>query len=155
MKKINLIIAVLLSGMTCACGSDGQTTYYWEKDGYGAEQFGIDHENCMHKADYFPFNTHSRWFGPDTDNLHPKFRSDDGIWAYYEPFKGAQPVYVNYSMGDSTVWEGKYRSCMHDLGYREKYAPYQNMPVGTLHCNSANCERNDFENGIYREYQPR
>jgi len=156
MKKTNHIIAVLLIGMTCGCGGQvGQKTYYWEQDGYGAEQFGVDHEGCMRYADWFPFNTNANWFGPTVSPRHPTYTADSGIWAYYEPFKGAQPVYVNYSMGDYTVRDRKYRKCMHELGYREKYAPYKNRPVGTLRCNTINCERNDFEDGTYRPYQPR
>lgn len=152
MKKILLLVVV---SIISACSSSGQSTYYWHKDGYGADQFGKDQEYCMTDADFFPYNTKASWIGPNTLNLQPKFTSDYGIWSYYEPYKGAQPVYVNYSRGDYTVREKGYKNCMEELGYTQKYKRYENREIGTLKCNTVNCERDDYKDGIYKEYQPR
>ncbi|OPZ77346.1 MAG: hypothetical protein BWY78_01049 [Alphaproteobacteria bacterium ADurb.Bin438] len=148
MKKI-LIISLIALVSSC---SSSKTTYYWEKNGAGPDQFGRDHDYCMDKADYFPYNSEKSWFGPETQNIRPNFSGNKGTWASYVPFKGAQPIYVNYDLKDNTVVSSYYSKCMKDLGYVQKQKPYTGREIGTLNCNSVNCDRSDYENGIYKSY---
>ena len=119
-KTVRLFLVLgLLTGLT-ACGG-GQTTFYWYKEGVGPQWFAKDHNECLAEADYFPW-TAPAW-PPGTEPL-PELRFDNdannGIWANFIPYPGAQPVHVNSLADDWSMSRSSYRRCMEDKGYVQR-----------------------------------
>lgn len=117
--KLFLILALILPA--AACGTTARI-YYWEKPQTGAERFVMDHNNCLEKADLWPWTWASLANSPETLDLHLRL-SDGGIWANFSPYTGAQPVFVNSSNPTTTVVYSWYYSCMKKKGYKER-RPY-------------------------------
>ena len=120
MKKIRAFLIVSLLFLA-SCGGNGQTIFYWRKDGVGPQWFAKEHNECLAEADYWPW-TWPAW-PPGTEpvkELRFDNDSDNGIWANFVPYDGAQPVYVNSLVNDSTMSPSTYRRCMLNKGYIER-----------------------------------
>ena len=104
-----------------ACGYKGQTIFFWEKPDVGPVWFAKEHNECLASADWWPWQAPT-W--PLGSARQPELRfdndSDNGIWANFVPYPGAQPVYVNSLVNDSTMSPSRYESCMEDKGYVQR-----------------------------------
>ncbi len=104
-----------------SCGGKGQTIFFWQKEGVGPVWFAKEHNECLAKADYWPWQMPA-W--PPGSNRLPELRfdnnADNGIWANFVPYTGAQPVYVNSLVNDATMSPSSYESCMEEKGYIQR-----------------------------------
>ncbi len=111
------LVACLLTG----CYGGGQSIFYWQKEGVGPTWFAKDHNECLAGADWWPWSMPA--WPPGTNKL-PELRfdnnADNGIWANYVPYPGAQPVYVNSLANDATMSPSSYRRCMEKKGYVQR-----------------------------------
>lgn len=130
-KKLFTLTFLLLS----ACGS-GQHIYSWERPNTGGQWFARDHQECMYKADYWPWRWpgwpwewSNLWFGYPELKLRMDRDASSGVWAKFTPYTGAMPVYVNSEMNDWSVSSGAYRRCMKKRGYTEKEPEILNRDV--------------------------
>lgn len=128
MKNILLtaVCVTLLSGCTFFKEGDGQLIYHWEKYNTGIEKFSRDHSYCMRIAEpwatkYLPdFGTifHNLFYTEERKiEARADWLSEKGIWASYVPYRGAEPVVVNYRREDEGVSPRQYRNCMLDKKY--------------------------------------
>jgi len=120
MKSIRTFLIVSLLFLS-ACSGKGQTIFYWRKDGVGPAWFAKEHNECLAEADYWPW----RWpTWPLNTERVPELRldndADNGIWANFVPYAGAQPVYVNSLQNDGTMSPSTYKRCMLNKGYIER-----------------------------------
>ncbi len=123
MKKTFLSLLFLII-IGCSPLDKGQTIFYWENPLADEEWFVKDHNDCIEQADYWPW-TLPAW--PLNAQKVPsrKFQneSDNGVWASFVPYPGAQPLYVNTVWADWSVSTGAYQSCMQDRGYKMTREP--------------------------------
>ncbi len=121
MKKINKLLMLLSLAVLAGCGYKGQTIFYWEKADVGPTWFAKEHNECLAKADYWPWQAPA--WPPGTARM-PELRfdndADNGIWANFVPYPGAQPVYVNSLVNDATMSASSYESCMEKKGYVQR-----------------------------------
>ncbi|MCL2673410.1 MAG: hypothetical protein FWF01_03395 [Alphaproteobacteria bacterium] len=135
MMKKHLSAFMLLALFLGGCGTGtGQTTYYWYRPDTGVQWFSQDHANCMRESDNWPVTKPRLPGTPEKLNLRLKYKSDRGVWAYYVPKIGAQPVYINYKHGAWSVSPAAYSRCMRRLGYRHVAPPHKSMYVGIMDC---------------------
>lgn len=124
MKKTStLLLLVLLSVGGCA-STDGQIVYHWTRPRTGVEKFVRDHSKCMREAEPFKilprFKTffHDMFYSEEQKlEVRADWDSEQGIWASYIPYTGAQPVVVNYLRDDSDADPATYSKCMTKKGY--------------------------------------
>ena len=114
--------AFLLMGAFLLNACDGgQAIFYWEKPDTGPVWFAKEHNECLEEADWWPWSLPS-W--PPGQTKLPELRfdndSDNGIWANFVPYQGAQPVYVNSRQDDSSMSISTYESCMERKGYKQR-----------------------------------
>lgn len=113
---------ILVLGLTVACSACSSPTriYYWERPNTGGEHFVRDHNRCLQKADWFPFETFNIFsLSPETRNLTLNLK-DGGIWGNFSPYRGAMPIFVNNANPSSTLIYSWYASCMKKAGYMER-----------------------------------
>ena len=112
---------LLLSVFLLSACDDGQAIFYWEKPDTGPTWFAKEHNDCLEEADWWPWSLPS-W--PPGHTKLPELRfdndSDNGIWANFVPYPGAQPVYVNAKQDDSSMSISAYESCMERKGYKQR-----------------------------------
>ncbi len=123
MKKI-IFLCLVLGG--CVHAEEGQKTFYWERPNTGVAWFAKDHNECMLEADKFPFEWPGwpwYWGKPKPLNLRFDNNSENGVWAQFIPYPGAQPVYVNYVPNDWSVSYNDYQDCMENRHYTQRKAP--------------------------------
>lgn len=117
-KKMLAFLGFLVILAGC---SSGQSIFYWEKPNTGAVWFAKEHNECLADADWWPW-TFPAW-PPGTQEV-PELRfdneADNGIWANFIPYEGAQPVFVNSLANDSTMSASSYRRCMEKKGYTQR-----------------------------------
>lgn len=127
MKLICKISAFcMLLSVLSGCGSNGQRVYYWERPNTGVAWFVRDHNQCLAQADYWPYEWPGLpwgWGTPAPLNLKFDNNSDHGIWAQFEPFPGAHPLYVNSVADDWSMSYDDYEECMLNRNYSLK-RPY-------------------------------
>ena len=121
MKKINQLFMFLALAFLAGCGYKGQSIFYWEKSDVGPVWFAKEHNECLAEADWWPWQAPA--WPPGTARM-PELRfdnnADNGIWANFVPYTGAQPVYVNSLVNDGTMSPGRYESCMEKKGYVQR-----------------------------------
>lgn len=113
---------ILVLGLTVACSACSSPTriYYWERPNTGGEHFVRDHNRCLQKADWFPFETFNVFsLSPETRNLTLNLK-EGGIWGNFAPYKGAMPIFVNNAHPSKTLIYFLYSSCMKKAGYTER-----------------------------------
>ena len=135
MRPISALIIVFVA-LLAACGGDGKSTYYWQKNATGASQFSRDHNDCMEDADAWPFTMPRLPNYPESLNLRLRHRDNSGVWAYYVPRQGVQPVYVNYAAGDWSIDSSDYARCMRRRGYGAAREPYVGREIGIVDCDA-------------------
>jgi len=119
---MKLKTGLLLLGVFLLNACDGgQAIFYWEKPDTGPTWFAKEHNECLAEADWWPW-TMPAW--PPGETKLPELRfdndSDNGIWANFVPYPGAQPVYVNSRQDDSSMSISTYESCMESKGYKQR-----------------------------------
>lgn len=121
MKKINLLFTFLTLAFLAGCGYKGQSIFYWEKADVGPVWFAKEHNECLAEADWWPWQAPA--WPPGSARL-PELRfdndADNGIWANFVPYVGAQPVYVNSLVNDATMSPSRYERCMEKKGYIQR-----------------------------------
>ena len=121
MQKLKHLFLFSFLFVLAGCGYKGQTIFFWEKSDVGPIWFAKDHNECLAAADWWPWQMPA-W--PPGSNRLPELRfdnnADNGIWANFVPYPGAQPVYVNSLVNDSTMSPSTYESCMEDKGYTQR-----------------------------------
>lgn len=121
MMKLNKVLMLLSLAFLAGCGGKGQTIFYWEKSDVGPTWFAKEHNECLAEADFWPWRTPA--WPPGTNRL-PELRfdndADNGIWANFVPYPGAQPVYVNSLVNDGTMSPSTYERCMEKKGYTQR-----------------------------------
>lgn len=123
------LVALGVSGLV-GCGGGGQTTFYWEKKDVGGVWFARDHNQCLAEADYWPWSTPAWPLGSEKlPELRFDNNSDNGIWANFVPYEGAQPVYVNSVAADWSMSPSSYENCMEKRGYVQRQPSTQNRQV--------------------------
>ena len=118
MKKIWVLLLICtLAG----CGGKGQSIFYWYRENTGPAWFARDHRQCLDKADYWPWSLPAWPIGTEKP-LDMRFDNDasNGIWANFQPYPGAQPVYVNSVAADWSMSVTSYRRCMENRGYIQR-----------------------------------
>lgn len=117
MKKIWVL---LLVGLLAGCGR-GQSIFYWYRENTGAAWFAKDHRECLSKADYWPWSLPAWPIGTEKP-LDLRFDNDasHGIWANFQPYPGAQPIYANSVAADWSMSVASYRKCMVKRGYIQR-----------------------------------
>ena len=121
MKNIHKVLMLLSLVLLAGCGGDGQTIFYWQKEGVGPTWFAKEHNECLAESDFWPWQMPA--WPPGTDKL-PELRfdndADNGIWANFVPYAGAQPVFVNSLVNDGTMSPDVYEDCMEEKGYTQR-----------------------------------
>jgi len=124
MKKILkfFLLGLCLMGTVELTGcSGGQTVFYWQNLKVGGEWFARDHSQCLAEADFWPWTAPSWPLGSEPlPELRFDNNSDNGIWANFIPYPGAQEVYVNSLVDDWSMSPSSYESCMEDRGYTQR-----------------------------------
>ena len=131
MKKFLLCSLFLLNGCYFfqADEGEGQKLFYWERPNTGVAWFAKDHRECMTEADWWPFEFPTwPW---ETKKLNLKFDNDseNGVWAQFIPYPGAQPVHINYAMSDWSVDYDDYQECMERRHYTQRKPARVNYQV--------------------------
>ena len=126
------ILFALLFSIT-GCGSS-MRVYYWEREDIGqygekrvgADQFVRDHNYCLRKSDYWPFEIwpFSKTSISNPETLDLRLNLKEGIWANFSPYEGAMPVYVNDAHPSWSKFFWRYSLCMKSSGYKERI-PYK------------------------------
>lgn len=126
-KRYLLIVCAAM--MLSAC-SGGQTTFHWQRENTGPQWFARDHSQCLAGADWWPWTMPS--WPPATEPL-PELRFDNdaenGIWATFQPYPGAQRVYVNSLTDDWSMSSWSYSRCMEKRGYEQIQPSTKNRQV--------------------------
>lgn len=133
-RLLSLALLIFLAG----CHT--QTMYHWHKPNTGMPRFVQDHNACLCAADIFPWSSPQWLNATNLNNTRLKANRTNGIWASYVPYKGAQPVYVNSFMNDSTMIRPIYATCMENRGYRQAYTRTKSTELGYLDCDSISCQ---------------
>ena len=123
MKKTIFSLTVLFLLYDCFCGK-GQLVYHCARQNTGIEKFVRDHNNCMREAEAFSLMPRMRtmWhsmFYTEEQKVATRadWNADEGIWATYVPYPGAQPLIINYLRDDANVDPSDYSKCMYKKGY--------------------------------------
>ncbi|MCQ2966658.1 MAG: hypothetical protein MJ250_08000 [Alphaproteobacteria bacterium] len=132
MKK--WIVWALMTWVLTGC-TMGMRVYYWEvsdpgqygEKRVGGTQFVRDHNACLRKSDYWPFefwpfSKTSIFQSPETLDL--KLNLKEGIWANFSPYEGSMPIFVNDAHPSITKFFWRYSLCMKMSGYKERM-PYK------------------------------
>ena len=121
MTKTKRLFSLCLLLLVAACSGKGQSIFYWEKEGVGPTWFAKEHNECLAAADIWPWQMPT--WPPGTARM-PELRfdndADNGIWANFVPYPGAQPVYVHSLVNDGTMSPSRYTSGMLKKGYKER-----------------------------------
>ena len=136
--KTKGLLLLLTTIVLCSCTQ--QTMYHWHKPSTGTTQFVKDHNTCLCSANFFPFTSPQLLQSTQLNNTRLKQNRSNGIWASWVPYKGAQPLYVNSAMNDSTMLRPLYASCMERRGYRQAYTRTKSKDVGSLRCDTVTCQ---------------
>lgn len=137
--RIKGIVLVLFATVLLA-NCTQQTMYHWHKPETGMTQFVQDHNACLCAADMFPWTSPQILHPTEQYNTRMKNNRSGGIWASYIPYQGAQPVYVNSFMNDSSMIRPLYASCMERRGYRQAYTRSKSKNISTLRCDTVTCQ---------------
>lgn len=148
-KSLN-IFAFMCVMMLVGC-SDGQKTFYWYRPETGVNYFAKDHAACLYESDSWVYEV-PNWGippRPETYDLRLRSEAEDGIWAFYVPLPGSQPLYVNSrTQGQWSMDPGEYASCMRNKGYEDMYKPIESTKIGVKYCSMKGCVNPEEYNAI-------
>ena len=158
MKKTALYSLIFVTLSACASFNEhkGVSIFHWERDNTGVYKFARDHSECMHVAEdwhFFPtLKEMKSWIITEEAqyNIKVDWHAEEGVWASYIPYPGAQPILVNTARTDLTYNPKNYRICMENKGYwHRNYEIPETTNLFVYKPQSAN-ERDPLQSFSYR-----